>query len=314
MRIKTVWHDNYHCLASGRLLSTRKQKEVVEAALAEGLIAVADKPTFNREAAWADIATVHAPAYVAAVRTGRPRRLAESQGFNWSPEFADSVVRIWNGHQAACHLALSEGLVLHPVSGAHHARRDCGSGFCTFNYLVGAGRALLNDGTVKRVAILDLDAHAGDGTLSLVGEDDRFGLFDISSGWAFERAGYYAARTSSDYFAALAKLPEFLDAFNPELVEYQAGMDCYEGDGMGAVRGLNADRLEERDRVVLREVISRGIPTVINLAGGYLEDGTTVELHLQTIRIAGSLWEGASAGSASARVATPGARGGNEKK
>jgi len=295
MRVTTVWNPRYHCEASGRLLSTRKQKAVVEAALAEGLITVADPPGFNADAVWADIATVHAPGYVAAVRTGKPRRLAESQGFDWSPEFAESLVRIWNGHQVASRLALTGHVVLHPVSGAHHAHYGHGAGFCTFNYLVGAGRVLLEQGAVQRVAVLDLDAHTGDGTLALVGDDPQFGLFDISSfrwipgGLDPTRHVFAGAHDADEYFVALKKLPAFLDSFRPELVFFQAGMDPFEEDDMGAVEGMTGERLGQRDRYVLEAVISRGIPTVVNLAGGYLDDGTTVGLHVQTIGIASAI-------------------------
>jgi acetoin utilization deacetylase AcuC-like enzyme len=289
MRVTTIWDDRYHCVASGRLLSTRKQRAVVEAALAEELIAVADSPGFNADVVWADIATVHAPAYVSAVRTGKPRRLAKSQGFDWSPEFADSVVRIWHGQQVAARLALTEGVVLHPVSGAHHAGYAAGGGFCTFHHIVGGGRALMREGLVRRVAVLDLDAHYGNGTADLTENDQRFGLFDISSwGGAREAQGFrifLGAQDVEEYFTGLRELPAFLDGFRPDLVFYQAGLDCFEGDYMGAVEGMTAERLAERDRVVLREVMSRGIPVVINLAGGYVQ-GITEILHVNTIRIA----------------------------
>jgi acetoin utilization deacetylase AcuC-like enzyme len=182
-------------------------------------------------------------------------------------------------------------MVLHPVSGAHHAQYDRGWGFCTFNFLLGAGTALLEEGAVNRVAIIDLDAHIGDGTLALVRGDRRFGLFDIASySWTSGKVDparhvFGAAQDADEYFAALNALPAFLDRFKPELVMYQAGMDCFEGDSMGAVRGMTEERLGERDRDVLEKVTSRGIPVVVNLAGGYLEDGTTERLHVKTIRV-----------------------------
>ena len=308
MRVLTVWDPRCHCEASGRLLSTRKQKAVVEAALAEGLITVVGSVSFDTDAVWADIARVHAPSYVSAVRTGEPRELAESQSFAWSPEFADSVVRIWHGHQVAARLALREGLVLHPVSGAHHADYDHGWAFCTFNYLVGAGRALLEQGAVTRVAIVDLDAHIGDGTLALVREDPRFGLFDIAG---YSRAigtlnstrhVFESAEDTDEYFTALKKLPAFLDAFRHGLVFYQAGMDSYERDEAGAVKGMTGERLGQRDRYVLEAVISREIPTVVNLAGGYLDDGTTVRLHVGTIRIASEVLSELGTGSSGGAI------------
>jgi acetoin utilization deacetylase AcuC-like enzyme len=246
---------------------------------------------FNETRAWAGVERVHDPAYVRAVRYGQPRALAESQGFTWSPEFAESVARIWAGHLYACRLALREGIVFHPVSGAHHARRERGAGFCTFNFLVGAGLAMLDGRAASRVAIVDLDAHQGDGTHALVGDDARFGLFDIAGeDWIGQMEGdrvtLSVARSAVDYEAALSRLPAFLDRVEPGLVQYQAGVDCHQDDPVGGIAGVDAAFLAHRDRVVVGEVVRRGIPLVINLAGGYQSDGTTVALHVETMRIA----------------------------
>lgn len=291
-RIATVWDERY-CTEAAATNSTTKQAEVVRLALEEGLIRL--RPVvFRREATWEHIASMHHPEYVQAVRTGMPRPFAESQGFTWSWEFAESVLRIWAGHVAACRLALTEGIVLHPVSGAHHARATTGAGFCTFNFLVGGARALLEDaGAVRCVAIVDLDAHQGDGTFLLARDDRRVALFDIArSRWVsvrnLRRHEYHQARDAAEYRAALERLPAFLDAVRPGLVQYQAGVDCFERDPIGAIPDVNAEFLRWRDEYVIRTVRGRRIPLVINLAGGYVRDASE-RLHLQTIRVAAEI-------------------------
>jgi acetoin utilization deacetylase AcuC-like enzyme len=281
----TVWNDRY-CTDAASTNSTTKQRTVVGLAMAEQLLELRAAP-FDAGAAWAHIATVHDPAFVEAVRTGRPLGLAQSQGFTWSPEFATAVARIWSGHIAACRMALGAGTVLHPVSGAHHAGFARGSGFCTFNYLVGAARALLADG-LERVAIVDLDAHQGDGTLELALREPGIALFDIAgSRWCQApnngRVEYHLARDAAAYRAALDRLPLFLDRVRPQLVQYQAGMDPFEDDGVGGIDGVDEAFLTERDRFVIEQVRSRGIPLVVNLAGGYVR-GVSERLHLNTIR------------------------------
>ena len=270
----------------------------MHSALDERLIELVPSPVVTDET-WKDIATVHDEAYVRAVREGHPRALAESQGFVWSGAFAHAVARIWAGHAAACELALGEGLVLHPVSGAHHASRGRGGGYCTFNFLVGAARRLLDRGTVRRVLIVDLDAHQGDGTCELVEGDERFAVFDIAgAAWIGERRApgrrYGVARDRHTYARLLTELPAMVDAVRPDLIEYQAGMDCHEHDHVGGIDGVDAEFLAARDRLVIGEAVRRGIPTVINLAGGYQRDGTTVRLHVETIRIAARLTNGQS--------------------
>jgi len=220
------------------------------------------------------------------VRTGQPERLARSQGFRWSPRFASSVARIWAGHLAACRLALTEPMVLHPVSGAHHANYASGSGFCTFSFLVGGAVELLRMG-LHRVAIIDLDAHPGDGTYRLSRGREGIGLFDIAGGSWVDVANtasveYYVARDAGQYEAALQRLAPFLDRVRPQLVMYQAGMDPYEHDPVGGIPGVNEAFLRRRDSHVIAEVSSRRIPLVVNLAGGYV-DGVE-RLHLMTVR------------------------------
>ena len=284
--VLTLWNDAY-CTDAASTNSTSKQRAVVDLAKAEGLLGLREAP-FDAGAAWADIATVHDPAFVEAVRTGQPRQLAQSQGFTWSPPFAEAVARIWTGHIKACRMALAEGMVLHPVSGAHHAGYSRGSGFCTFNFLVGAARAMLRNGT-GRQAIIDLDAHPGDGTCTLTRGDNAMAIFDIAGGSWIDvtndhRIEYHVARDAAGYRQALDRLPAFLDRVRPALVQYQAGMDPFEDDPVGGIDGITEAFLAERDRFVIEQVRSRGIPLVVNLAGGYAR-GVSERLHVNTIRV-----------------------------
>jgi len=286
-RIATVW-DKAYVSDAAPTISTTKAARVIELAQAEGLVRLI-RPPFHEDATWARIAEVHDPAYVQAVRTGEPRHLAQSQGFRWSPAFAQSVARIWSGHTWACRLAIAEGIVLHPVSGAHHAHRGSGGGYCTFNFLAGAARHIAEWG-FGPVAIIDLDAHPGDGTYALVKDDPRMALFDIAgSAWGCTGDGasleFHEAANARDYRAALETLPRFLDRVRPGLVQFQAGMDPFEDDPVGGIDGVTKTFLAWRDRFVLRQLRARDIPVVVNLAGGYLED-VTPRLHVQTIRIA----------------------------
>jgi acetoin utilization deacetylase AcuC-like enzyme len=287
--VTTIWDERY-CTTAAPTISTTKQAEVVRVAGAEGLLSVRPWP-FNELRAWEAIGRVHDAAYVRAVRTGQPRALAECQGFRWSPAFANAAARIWAGHTVACRLALEEGLVFHPVSGAHHADQAGGGGFCTFNFLVGAGRLLLDAGELAKVAIVDLDAHQGDGTWRMVHGDDRFGVFDVAGSnrvgsEVTDRVMLHDVTDAAGYEAALAALPAFLDRFAPGLVQFQAGMDCHQDDPIGGIPGVDAAFLASRDRFVIEQVVQRRMPLVVNLAGGYQSDGTTVALHVETARIA----------------------------
>lgn len=241
---------------------------------------------------WASIGRWHAAAYVEAVRTGTPRRLAQSQGFTWSPEFAQSVARIWHGQHVAQRLARDLGrAVLHPVSGAHHAHPAVGGGFCTFNYVVAALDAIRDADPQARVAVVDLDAHYGDGTVAFAAQCADLHVFDIHGayGRATEtevhgrRAVGYGAADRAAYVAALLHLPEWLRAHGITDVCLLAGVDPFADDPVGGIRGMTAAALFLRDLYALAVLQSLGIATVVNFAGGYVPD-KVVELHGGTIR------------------------------
>jgi acetoin utilization deacetylase AcuC-like enzyme len=292
-RLPTIWHESYHCPGAATWLSTRKQKEVVDRASSLGLLDLRADASFDGSRTWQHIGTVHDPVYVEAVRSGEPRWLAKSSSLVWVPELPDAVVRMWSGHIAACRLALSEELVFHPASGAHHARRARGGGFCTFNYLVGAAKALLDAQEIRSVLVVDLDTHQGNGTWELARDDERFAFFDIS-GDPFgvpeaetDRNVFRLVRSPREYFEVLARLPAVIESFRPSLIQFQAGMDCHEGDIVGGIRGMTAERLMTRDRFVFDVARSAKVPLVFNLAGGYQKrQGTTVRLHLGTVETA----------------------------
>ncbi len=63
--------------------------------------------------------------------------------------------------------------------GMHHAKPDCGEGFCVYNDVAFAGKYLLKKYGLQRILILDTDAHAGNGTAEYFYEDPRILFIDI---------------------------------------------------------------------------------------------------------------------------------------
>ena len=73
-----------------------------------------------------------------------------------------------SGTLLAAQLALQTGVACHAAGGTHHAHWDFGAGFCVFNDLAYAARALIAMKLAKRILILDCDVHQGDGTASIL--------------------------------------------------------------------------------------------------------------------------------------------------
>jgi acetoin utilization protein AcuC len=157
------------------------------------------------------------------------------------------------GATVGCAEAVAQGEVRHamnPAGGMHHAHEDRGSGFCVFNDLAVATRLLQRKYGYDRIAIIDIDAHHGDGTQHIFYEEQvltislhRFGPgFFPGTGSKNEigrKAGYgyclnlpLPAGTQDEvYLHAYDKVVRAaLDAYQPDFIIHQFGTDAHFGD------------------------------------------------------------------------------------
>ena len=233
--------------------------------------------------AWLE--AVHCPDYVdqvlrAAVPPDKERRI----GFPVTERIAARVQHTNGGTYLAARLAMQHGYAANSAAGSHHALHDTGAGYCVFNDLAVTANRLLAEGHARRVLVVDLDVHQGDGTASLLaGREDVFTL----SLHAEKNFPARKARSTLDvalpdgtgdaaYLAALARhLPDLLDRFAPDLVLYQAGVDPHADDRLGRLALTDAG-LAARDTMVVQEARQRGIPVASALGGGYGEDPRVV--------------------------------------
>jgi acetoin utilization deacetylase AcuC-like enzyme len=222
-----------------------------------------------------------------------PVDLAESQGFDWDPNLWPMVLASNGGAVAAALAALSDGVSGSLSSGLHHSRAGRGTGFCTFNGLVIAAREALRAGA-KSVLILDLDAHCGGGTASLMADEPRIWQVDVSVS-AFDgyrtsdRARLDLVDQASKYMPTINRALSELDREGIEfdLCIYNAGMDPHEDCSTGGLRGITREALAEREKKVFAWCKRRSLPLAFVLAGGYvslkLDEAGLVELHRLTL-------------------------------
>ena len=255
-------------------------------------------------AAWPDtlIESVHDAEYVRALRCGEPYFLADCNGLGaWSEGLAQSRFASTSCVVSAAVAAFqTRGVTGTLASGLHHARRSYGAGFCTINGLAVAARAAIDAGA-KRVLIVDLDAHCGGGTasfleaLSQVRDGSVVQQLDVSVDsfdW-YQNTSYAELHmTSGDQYLNVVEqaLDGIVDVGSIDMVLYNAGMDPFEGCGIGGVAGVTKDVLRDRENVVFSMFAKARVPVCFTLAGGYKGVGVSeeelVELHRLTIEAA----------------------------
>ena len=242
----------------------------------------------------ASLLLAHTPEYLDAVFSGTLAADAQRRlGFSWSAALlARSRASVF-GTVLAARAALDDGVAGNLAGGTHHAFADRGTGFCVFNDIAVAARALQREGLIERALVVDLDVHQGDGTAAIFADDPSVFTFSMHGANNFP---FHKQRSSldvelldgcqdSEYIACLERhLPRALDLARPDIVFFQAGVDPLDGEQLGRLR-LSLDGLRRRDRIVATAARRTGAPLVLTLGGGYARPiALSVDAHVGTWR------------------------------
>ena len=293
-----VFYSADYVAADVEFDTMRKAKHIADSLLARPISAVQlcePRPVTRDE-----LLLAHTTNYVDCVLTGGghpdSERRHKTNGFKWSEGLVRAVTASTGGVLEAVAAALKDGVSGSLSSGLHHAHRDRGEGFCTFNGLAVAALCALEQGDVHSVLIIDLDAHWGNGTMEIVGDDRRIEIIDVSTGTWEGRVAEVGRREAHylnhavDYIATVERLLEGIDPRSVDLVLYNAGMDPHEDCGIGQMAAMTDAVLEQREETVFQWCERYRLPVAFVLAGGYATGGLTperlVDLHRLTIAAA----------------------------
>ena len=298
-----LFYTDHHVLPlpPGHRFPIEKYRLLRDLLTQDGGFVLETAPLADREA----IELVHDKAYVDGFVAGTLGEAAMRRiGFPWSEGLVTRTLASVGSTLAATREALASGWGGTLAGGTHHAFAGEGSGFCVFNDIAVATRWLQsravprNGRTGKRVAIIDLDVHQGDGTAHIFqGDASVFTLsvhckanFPLHKQQSSLDVALEPGVVDEDYLRAVEDALRQVWEFQPEFVFYQSGVDGLTTDRLGKLR-LTLEGLKERDRMVMRGVRERGIPFVITIGGGYSEPiSITAEAHANTFRMAAEIW------------------------
>lgn len=259
----------------------------------------ADQLQLSPSVANADLLRAHDPKYVASIDSGSIDAAAMRRiGFPWSAHIAQRARATMGGAVAAAHSALENGLSGQLAGGTHHAHYDFGSGYCVFNDFAVATLAMLDDGSARRVAIIDLDVHQGDGNAAILSPREDIFILSVhgEKNFPFRKVAsdldvaLSDGAEDEDYLRALADALPAIWNFKPDLVLYQAGVDPLLEDKLGRM-ALTHQGLMKRDEMVLSECKRRGIPVSMAIGGGYANPiEASVTAYANTYRVAKAVW------------------------
>lgn len=216
-------------------------------------------------------------------------------GFPMSEVLVRRGTHIANGTIQCALYALQFGCAMNTAGGTHHSFSWKGEGFCLLNDIAIAANYLLNNRLAKKILIVDLDVHQGNGTAQIFRNEPRVFTFSMHG-----EKNYPHRKEQSDLDIGLADgtedafylkilkntLPALLEEVQPDFVFYLSGVDVLASDKLGRLK-MTMTGCRERDRIVLEAFKNNQLPVAVSMGGGYSHRlATVVEAHANTFRVA----------------------------
>jgi acetoin utilization deacetylase AcuC-like enzyme len=216
-------------------------------------------------------------------------------GFPISQQLVERELIIAGGTLEGALKSLQEGISFNIAGGTHHAYSTHGEAFCMLNDQAIAAQYLLNHQHAKKVLIIDLDVHQGNGTAEIFKKEERVFTFSIHG-----RKNYPFKKEQSDWDIPMEDntgddiylnllnetLPQLFEKVDPDFVFYLSGVDVVATDRLGRL-GLSMEGCKQRDEQVLEFCFKHSLPVQCSMGGGYSRDiKLIIEAHANTYRVA----------------------------
>lgn len=294
--IKIAWHPLYaHSLPEGHRFPMLKYELIPEQLLHEGTISQSN--LFSPEQVNEEIVLLtHEKKYWEELKNlTLPAKEQRRIGFPLNAQLVERELRITQGTIDGVHFAIANGIAFNVAGGTHHAGSNWGEGFCLLNDQSISANYLLNKKLAKRILIIDLDVHQGNGTAEIFQNESRVFTFSMHGDKNFPFRKEVSDldiplddNTNDEVYLALleSNLKRIFNQHQSDFVFYLSGVDVLSTDKLGKL-ALTKNGCKERDRLVLQICKDQNLPVQISMGGGYSTDiKDIVDAHCNTYRLA----------------------------
>jgi acetoin utilization deacetylase AcuC-like enzyme len=220
-------------------------------------------------------------------------------GFPISQQLIDREFIIAGGTLSGSLKALKGGIAFNIAGGTHHAFSSHGEAFCLLNDQAIAAQYLLEKKLAKKILIIDLDVHQGNGTAEIFQKQDQVFTFSMhgKKNYPFKKEKSdldidLEDKTNDKTYLEILKevLPKLLKNVKPDFIFYLSGVDILKSDRLGRL-GVSIQGCKERDQMVLKLCREEDIAVQCSMGGGYSKDiKLIIEAHANTYRVAKKIY------------------------
>jgi acetoin utilization deacetylase AcuC-like enzyme len=201
-------------------------------------------------------------------------------GFPQSAALTMRELIIAQGTIDCCHYAMQNGVAMNVAGGTHHAFANRGEGFCMLNDMAIAANYVLHNNLAKKILIIDLDVHQGNGTAKLFEQEEKVFTFRMPGehNYPFHKEksdldiGLKDGTGDTEYLGLLKNtLPKLISEVKPDVAFYLSGVDILDTDRYGKLK-VSGDGCRQRDAFVFNTLQQHHIPCAVSMGGGYSAD------------------------------------------
>ncbi|MEC5165321.1 acetoin utilization deacetylase AcuC-like enzyme [Flavobacterium sp. PL11] len=222
-------------------------------------------------------------------------KAARKIGFPLSKELVQRELIIAQGTISGAQKSYDTKVSFNIAGGTHHAYSTHGEAFCMLNDQAIAAQFLLNNKLAKKILIIDLDVHQGNGTAEIFQNNPKVFTFSThgKTNYPFKKEisdldiAFDDGTKDEEYLKTIRDIiPQLIETQKPDFIFYLAGVDILATDKLGKL-GCTIEGCKKRDQTVLELCSKYQIPVQVSMGGGYSPDiKTIIEAHSNTYKVA----------------------------